>query len=193
LIALPTRSSTAIRQRALALELRTPRQRAEVCRFQQAARRLSVERGALGVTNVLVQSAAPCDAREAGTALFKLERKGELVGAKVDGAPKHWFANDELRQRWLANMPKARRSVALAPAVAARQPVEVRMATPAQLALMAAQPATTPGHVRLQVIPSPRFDVRYQCDPAQRYDGAGFAQLGIGRYLPDVAGSGAAP
>lgn len=47
----------------------------------------------------------------------------------------------------------------------------------------ATQPTVIPKGLKVQVCPAPTFDARYQVAPGARVEGAGFAKMGIGRYL----------
>ncbi len=157
------------------------RTRATVCPIRTAAQRLVVERGHLGITNVLLQSASQRTCTHVGTVLSKMTHNGALVPAKVPGHAVHWFANTELAQRWIASTPPVPKAD---PTQRQHPPVWRSVHAPVTLAPSADTrdtPVTHPAHVRVQRGPGELYDPRYQCAPGERPYGAGFAAAGIGR------------
>lgn len=171
------------------------RVRAKHCRITASVRRLVIERGALGITNAMVQQDCTANSTNVGTVLAKMTNRGEIKGAQVPGAPKRWFANDELAQRWLATAaPKPKPPPAPRQAVKRwREPTAAQNVTllPGRAAPVTVRPRpdTTdvqphvPAHVKVQRVPAPTHDKRYQCAPGERPAGAGFAAAGIGRDI----------
>jgi len=159
----------------------TQRNGRPACVITAAALRLVVERGHLGITNELVQSASGRTSTRVGTALAKLAHGGRLVAAKVPGHLTHWFANDELAQRWMATTPPAANR---SPTERQRPPVWRTEPAPVELAPAADTrdtPPVVPAHVAVDRRPTVTHDPRYQCAPGERPYGAGFAAAGIGR------------
>lgn len=162
------------------------RTRNRVCPIATAIRRLVIERGHLGITNTMLQHETRSDSNHVGTVLAKMTNAGEIHGARLEGLPKHWFANAELAMRWLtANPPQPK------PAPTPR-PRELQRTAPAHRhrpanrtasARHADVPVTVPGHVQVQRVAAPTHDIRYQCAPGERPAGAGFAAAGIGRDI----------
>jgi len=160
---------------------RRARKRAAVCPISMAARRMVVERGYLGITNVLVQSASQRPCTNVGSVLSKMAKRGEIFAASVPGHPMHWFANNDMARRWEGRTCPAPKA---SPAPHQRAPLLRGRPAPVVLAdtpSLADMPAVMPPHVTLQRCPAPTHDNRYQCAPGARPFGAGFAQAGIGR------------
>lgn len=157
------------------------KRRSAVCPITIAALRLVVERGHLGITNRLLQSASQRTSTHVGTVLAKLANRGRLVVAKVPGHPTHWFANDELAQRWMATTPPVPKA---APVQRQRPPVWRTTSAPVTLAPATDTrdtPVIHPADVQVQRGPGWLHDPRYQCAPGERPYGAGFAAAGVGR------------
>ena len=158
-----------------------PRRRHAVCPITTAALRLVIERGHLGITNKLLQSASQRTSTHVGTVLAKLAKSGRLVVAKVPGHLAHWFANDELAQRWMAATPPVPKAD---PTPRQRPPVWRTVPAPVTLAPAADTrdtPVIHPAHVPVQRGPGELYDPRYQCAPGEQPAGAGFAAAGVGR------------
>ena len=169
------------------------RTRAAVCPITQAALRMVVERGHLGITNSMVRQATKRSSTQVGTVLAKLKNRGLLAVGRVTGCYHHWFANEELAQRWMTTTtpppkpsPTPRQNISV---VARRPATKTRPATASRgsYVVLNAPPDTTDAHVvvppgvRVQRWVAPTHDTRYQCAPGERPAGAGFAAAGIGR------------
>lgn len=158
--------------------------RAAVCPIKQAAQRLIVERGRLGINNHVVKAEVPDrDTIAVGTVLAKMAKRGEIVPMKVKGQLVHWFANQELAYRWAANVPPApppARPAKQRPTAQGRGPFA---AQPAPRTNQPQGPTITPPGLAPKRVPHWTHDKRYQCAPGERPAGAGFAAAGIGRDI----------
>lgn len=176
-----------------AADQKPKRTRAVVCPITEAALRLVVERGHLGITNSMVQQSTGRCSTQVGTVLAKLTNRGLLTVGRATGCYHHWFANQELAQRWMTTTtpppkpgPTPRQNISM---VARRPAAKTLPATASRGAyvVLNAPPDTTDAHVvvppgvRMQRWAAPTHDTRYQCAPGERPAGAGFAAAGIGR------------
>ena len=177
----------------MTIDTKPRRTRAAVCPITTAAMQMVVERGHLGITNNMLQQATGRCSNTVGTVLAKLTHRGRLAVGRLATHPHHWFANQELAQRWMSTTPPLvkpipaprQRILHRQPRTAAQNPRLTRQhGAPV---VLGRAPDTTDDHVvvpaglAIQRLATPTHDARYQCAPGERPHGAGFAAAGIGR------------